>query len=95
MVEPIQSSSLHRRCIRYHGYVSDIPLFRIYDSLLCLVLTLLNAVTVIFVFTFYVSVAKEISFKNRFLEMVLISLGIAALTFAIGFVIRIFLNIEV
>lgn len=60
-----------------------------------MVLTLLNAVTVIFVFTFYVSVAKEISFKNRFLEMVLISLGIAALTFAIGFVIRIFLNIEV
>lgn len=61
---------------------------------LCLGLTILNAIIVIFIFTFYISVAKDISFKNRFLEMALISLGIAALTFTIGFIIRIFFNIE-
>jgi VIT1/CCC1 family predicted Fe2+/Mn2+ transporter len=49
---------------------------------------------VIFIFTFYVSVAKDISFKNRFLEMALISLGISGLTFTIGFFIRMFLSIE-
>jgi len=70
------------------------PYFAFADPLLCLGSTLLNAVIVIFIFTFYISVAKEISFKKRFSEMVLISLGIAALTFAIGFVIRMFLNIE-
>jgi len=70
------------------------PYFVFTDSLLCLGLTLLNAVIVIFIFTFYISVAKEISFKNRFLEMVLISLGIAALTFIIGLGIRTFLNVE-
>ena len=52
----------------------------------------MNAVIVIFIFTFYISVAKGISFKNRFSEMVLISLGVAALTFLITFVIKIFLN---
>jgi VIT1/CCC1 family predicted Fe2+/Mn2+ transporter len=61
----------------------------------CLGFTILNAVMVIFVFTFYVSVAKDISFRNRFSEMTLISLGIAALTFGIGFLVRIFLNVEV
>lgn len=62
---------------------------------LCLGFTILNAIIVIFIFTFYISVAKDISFRNRFVEMALISLGIAALTFAIGFLIRIFLNVEV
>jgi VIT1/CCC1 family predicted Fe2+/Mn2+ transporter len=61
----------------------------------CLGLTILNAIIVIFVFTFYISVAKDISFRKRFFEMILISLGIAALTFTIGFLIRIFLNVEI
>jgi len=61
----------------------------------CLGFTILNATIVIFIFTFYISVAKDISFRNRFFEMALISLGIAALTFGIGFLIRIFLNVEV
>jgi len=61
----------------------------------CLGLTISNAVIVIFIFTFYISVAKDISFRNRFFEMALISLGIAALTFGIGFVIRISLNVEI
>ena len=61
----------------------------------CLGFTILNAIIVIFIFTFYVSVAKDISFRNRFFEMALISLGIAALTFGIGFLIRIFLNVEI
>jgi VIT1/CCC1 family predicted Fe2+/Mn2+ transporter len=64
------------------------------DLYLCLSLTILNAIIVIFIFTFYVSVAKDISFKNRFLEMALISLGIAGLTVTIGFFIRMFLSIE-
>lgn len=60
----------------------------------CLGFTILNAIIVIFIFTFYISVAKDFSFRNRFFEMALISLGIAALTFGIGFLIRIFLNVE-
>jgi VIT1/CCC1 family predicted Fe2+/Mn2+ transporter len=61
----------------------------------CLVATILNAIFIIFIFTFYISVAKDLSFKNRFFEMVIISLGIATLSFGIGFLVKIFLNIEI
>lgn len=57
--------------------------------------TIINAVIVIFVFTFYVSVAKDLPFKHRFGEMVGISLGIAALSFLIGVVIRVFLGLSI
>ena len=61
----------------------------------CLGFTLLNAILVILIFTFYVSVAKSIPFWKRFAEMAGISLGIATLTFLIGFLVRRFLNIDV
>ncbi|MEM2341269.1 MAG: VIT1/CCC1 transporter family protein [Candidatus Bathyarchaeia archaeon] len=60
----------------------------------CIILTLINAVILIFLFTFYVSIAKDLPFKRRFLEMITVSLGIACLTFFIGFLVKIFLNIE-
>ena len=55
----------------------------------------MNAIIVIYIFTFYVSVAKELSFRKRFFEMASISLGIALISFIIGFFVRIFLNIDV
>ena len=61
----------------------------------CLGVALFNAVVVIFVFTFYVSVVKDIPFRKRFLEMAFISLGIAALTFVIGLFMRMFFNIDI
>ena len=61
----------------------------------CLSLTIVNAIIVIFLFTFYISVAKDFPFKRRFLEMTLISLGIAGITFMIGFLIKASLNVEV
>ena len=60
----------------------------------CLGLTLFNAIIVILIFTFYVSVAKGIPFWKRFSEMAVISLGIATLTFFIGFFVRMFLKID-
>ena len=60
-----------------------------------LILTLTAAVLIIFVFNYYISVAKDYNFKARFLEMTLISLGVAALSFVIGYVIRLTLGIEV
>lgn len=56
--------------------------------------TIFNAVLVIFVFNYYVSVSRGISFKERFSEMAAISLGIAAISFGIGFVVRTVLGVE-
>jgi VIT1/CCC1 family predicted Fe2+/Mn2+ transporter len=60
----------------------------------CLGFTLFNAIIVILIFTFYVSVAKDTSFWKRFSEMAVISFGIATLTFFIGFFVRMFLKID-
>jgi len=62
---------------------------------LCLGFMIFNAIVVIFIFTFYISVTRDISFRRRFLEMALISLGIAALTFGIGYLIRTLLGIDI
>lgn len=62
---------------------------------LCLGFMIFNALVVILMFTFYISVAKDMPFRKRFVEMALISLGIAALSFGIGFLIRTFLGIEI
>ncbi len=69
------------------------PYFVLSNVYFSLALMIFNAVIIITIFTFYVSVAKGISFKSRFLEMAGISLGIAALTFVIGFLIRMFFGI--
>jgi VIT1/CCC1 family predicted Fe2+/Mn2+ transporter len=60
-----------------------------------LVLTLFGAVAVIFFFTYYISVAKDLPFRTRFAEMLAISFGIAAVSFVIGLVIRVVLNVSV
>lgn len=61
----------------------------------CLSVTLFNAVIVIYMFTFYISVAKGLPFRKRFLEMVTVSLGVAFLSFIIGLFVRQFLNVEI
>jgi len=71
------------------------PYMLLTDVYACLSLTMVAAIIVIFLFTFYISVAKDLLFRKRFLEMATISLGIAGLTFTIGFFIRVFLNVEV
>jgi VIT1/CCC1 family predicted Fe2+/Mn2+ transporter len=50
---------------------------------------------IIALFTYYVSVAMDLPFLKRFLEMALISLGVASVTFGISFFIRKFWNIEI
>jgi VIT1/CCC1 family predicted Fe2+/Mn2+ transporter len=57
--------------------------------------TLINALSVMLVFTFYVSVAKDLSFKKRFLEMAALSLSIAAISFFIGLGVRKVFHIDI
>jgi len=60
-----------------------------------LVFTIIAAILIILVFNFYISVAKNLSFKERFFEMAGISLGVAAISFIIGYLIRLFLGVDV
>ncbi|HJN56485.1 MAG: VIT1/CCC1 transporter family protein [Candidatus Woesearchaeota archaeon] len=72
-----------------------IPYFLLKNYYFALGFTLINAIIIIFLFTFYISVAKEVSFKKRFFEMAVLSFGVAALTFIIGLIIRVFLQIDI
>lgn len=55
---------------------------------------LFSALVIIAVFNYYYSVVKTESFKKRFAEMAVISIGIAAVSFGIGYALRIFTGIE-
>ncbi|HII97961.1 MAG TPA: rubrerythrin family protein [Methanoregula sp.] len=72
-----------------------LPFLLLKSPYLALLCTLSGAVGVIFLFTFYISVARDLPFYRRFGEMLAISLGIAAISFVIGLAIRVLLHIEV
>ena len=71
------------------------PYFMFLNPYHALLMTLLLVVIIIALFTFYSSVSKNVSFKNKFFEMLSISLGVAAISFFIGFVVRKMFNVEI
>lgn len=70
-----------------------LPYLLLNNPFRALAITLSTAVVIIFLFTYYLSVAKDLNFIRRFLEMSLISLGVAALSFGVGYVLKIALGI--
>ena len=52
-------------------------------------------VLIILGFNYYIAVAKGLSFKRRFAEMAGISLGVAALSFVIGLLVKSVLGVDV
>ena len=72
-----------------------LPYLLIENYYVCLALTLTMAVTIIAVFNYYIAIAKDEPFKQRFIEMAGLSLGVAGLSFMVGLAIREFLGIEI
>ncbi|MCM8773880.1 MAG: VIT1/CCC1 transporter family protein [Candidatus Omnitrophica bacterium] len=70
------------------------PYFIFKNIFISLLFVIFNAILIIFLFTFYISIAKELSFRKRFLEMAGISLGIALINFFIGILVRKVFGIE-
>lgn len=62
---------------------------------LALGILLAVVVVIIFLFTFYISVAKDLPFGKRFAEMAGISLSVAAVSFGIGLLVKKFLGIDI
>ena len=71
-----------------------LPYLVLTNYYLCLACTLAAAVLIIAVFNYYISVAKDEPFRRRFLEMAGVSLGVAAFSFLVGFVLRTFLGVD-
>jgi VIT1/CCC1 family predicted Fe2+/Mn2+ transporter len=71
------------------------PYFVFTNYYIALGITILEAILVVLVFTFFISVVKELSFRKMFLEILFISLGVAAVSFIIGWATKQILNIEI
>lgn len=72
-----------------------LPYLLIANPFVSLGVCLAAAVLVILAFNFYTSVAKSTPFKRRFFEMVLISLGVSAVSFGIGLLVKNVFGIEI
>jgi len=59
-----------------------------------LVVTLICAIIIIAFFNYYLSVVKNEPFRKRFLEMAGISLGVAGLSFIIGYLFKLIIGID-
>lgn len=92
---PLQAGSITGATYLVTVAILVAPYFFLSNHFVALAAALVFAVGIIFVFTFYTSVAKGLSFRRRFLEMAGISLGVAGINFVIASVIRRYFGIEV
>ena len=68
------------------------PTTQFIPALICM---LAVVILIIAGFTYYTSVAQDQPFKNRFLEMALISIGVAVVSFVVGILAKNLLGVEV
>ena len=64
-------------------------------SVYALITMLIIVIAIIFCFTFYIAVAKSISFRERFFEMAGVSLTVAGISFLVGILVKQFLGIDI
>lgn len=70
-------------------------LFGVTQYIPALICMLLIVVAIIAGFTYYTSVAQDQPFKSRFLEMAMISIGVAVVSFIVGILAKKFLGVDV
>ncbi|HEQ71977.1 MAG TPA: rubrerythrin family protein, partial [Spirochaetia bacterium] len=71
-----------------------IPYFTPLNPFISLLVTLAIALSIIFLYTFYITTAKGLKFFSRFAEMAIISLVIAGISFFAGLGLKIFLGVD-
>lgn len=70
------------------------PFILIENVLLALGIMFAIALLIIALFNYYYSVARGESFKKRFIEMALLSFGVAGISFVIGYALKVFTGIN-
>ena len=72
-----------------------VPYFIFSIPAMALFFTLFNAAVIILVFTFFLSVVRDGSFRRSFTEMIILSFGVAAISFVIGLLARAILKVDI
>ena len=91
---PIKAAAFTGLAYVFTVIILILPFLLVANVYLALGLTLSAAVVIIALFTGYISVAKDLDFWPRFFEMALISLGVATISFALGWVVRLVFGID-
>lgn len=76
-------------------FLMILPYLLLDNAYISLAITLAIVVIIIFAFNYYLSVAKDLNFKHRFFEMSAISLGVAAFSFGISYLLKQLLGIDI
>ena len=63
-----------------------LPFLLLHNAYIALAISLTTSVLIIALFNYYISIAKGLPFGKRFFEMAGLSLGVAAISFLIGYV---------
>jgi VIT1/CCC1 family predicted Fe2+/Mn2+ transporter len=93
-LNPIKASAYTGVAYLITVFLLIAPYLLLTDYRVSFIATLIFAILVIAIFTFYISVSRNLSFKRRFTEMAAISLGVALVSFIFGALIRILLNVN-
>jgi VIT1/CCC1 family predicted Fe2+/Mn2+ transporter len=72
-----------------------VPFLLLDNIYLSLVASICSAILILLVFTYYISVAKDLHFRRRFAETASVSLGVAFITFVLGLLVRILFGIQI
>jgi VIT1/CCC1 family predicted Fe2+/Mn2+ transporter len=72
-----------------------LPYLLLQNEFIALAIALTVGVIIIAVFNYYISVAKDEPFRRSFFEMAGLSLGVATISFIIGYFIRQWLGVEI
>ncbi len=93
--EPLRSAVYTGIAYIFTVFVLVLPYLVLSNYLYSLMWTIINAILVIALFNYYISVARGYDFKRRFLEMAAISLGVALFSFVLGSLIRVWLGVDI
>ncbi len=72
-----------------------LPYFLLSNPFLALGTAVIGVVIVIALFTYFVAVVKEVSYRGYFLEMLSLSMGVMLISFGVGLLARKFLGVDV
>jgi VIT1/CCC1 family predicted Fe2+/Mn2+ transporter len=71
------------------------PFLILSSVFVALLVALFDSILIVFLFTYYISVANDQPFRKRFLEMVILSTVVGLISFGLGYVVRIFFGIDI
>jgi len=71
------------------------PFLILSSVFIALLVALFDSILIVFLFTYYISVANDQPFRKRFLEMVILSTVVGLISFGLGYLVRIFFGIDI